>query len=579
MHRHGFLLLVITLIATTALAGAQVIELLQNGEFSSWQDGRPVGWTVDIGATESEGPTSRLFRAEGPDGRSALRLQGDGATRRWYMAMHDPVLVNPGEIITATGQWRLADVRPDGHRFRNCQFGLLVFDAQGRRLEYRMVLRGQGSCDWTAGRAGFVVPPSAHHVQPALFLSMSGTVDFADLSVRRIVPATVPHEATKADIWAHDLDFLQTALEAIHPDPYHVTSAERFRAALDAIVVDGDGARDFALMKAVASLGDGHTSSGTVASRLDRVPVRLRTVGGDIVVLAADAAHAALLGGVVTHIGPATIDQVRGTMADYISHDNRWWLDEVVPEWLTVPGYLHGMDLVPTDTTVPFTVLSPAGESIAMDVPIADRPAAELGWRDILPSETGRPRHLQNRGLYWWEALPDDDAMYLRYVRCREMASQLMSAFAAEFLAAVDAAAPVRVVVDLRGNTGGSSDIFGPVIQGLAERSDGARGMRVQVLIDQATFSAAILNALHLRRYAGATLFGSPTGGKPNHFGEVQAIVLPNSQVPVRISSKWFRYTENEDSALQPDVTVGETLDDLRSGADPVLEAALRSGG
>ena len=39
-----------------------------------------------------------------------------------------------------------------------------------------------------------------------------------------------------------------------------------------------------------------------------------------------------------------------------------------------------------------------------------------------------------------------------------------------------------------------------------------------------------------------AIFIGEPTGGRPNHFGEVKSFNLPNSGLSVRYSTKYFRF-------------------------------------
>ena len=76
-------------------------------------------------------------------------------------------------------------------------------------------------------------------------------------------------------------------------------------------------------------------------------------------------------------------------------------------------------------------------------------------------------------------------------------------------------------------------------------------------------------------RKLGAVLVGTPTGGKPNSYGDVSTFSLPNSGLQVGYSTKYFRLREGEDPpSVAPEVTVETTLADVRSGRDPLLEAA-----
>ena len=173
---------------------------------------------------------------------------------------------------------------------------------------------------------------------------------------------------------------------------------------------------------------------------------------------------------------------------------------------------------------------------------------------------------------YWFKPLDDVDAIYVGYNRCMMQASPTFDAFVKSLFAAIDEQNGCRVIIDLRHNGGGSSPILGPVINGLADRAE----VDTIGLIGTDTFSSAILNALDLRRRAGAVLVGGPTGGKPNHFGEIRWFHLPNSQLRVFYSTKYFRMINDDDlPSIQPDHTVIPSSNQYFSGQDPVLEFAL----
>ena len=145
---------------------------------------------------------------------------------------------------------------------------------------------------------------------------------------------------------------------------------------------------------------------------------------------------------------------------------------------------------------------------------------------------------------------------------------------AAEILERLDRGDLERLVVDLRHNGGGDSEVLRPLLAGLGRRPEW-RGPRVVALIGNATYSSAMMNALVLRRDLGAVLVGEPTGQRPNSFGEVRSFRLPFSGLRVGCSTRRFRLVEGDPPSLEPDVEVPTTFDDLYHGRDPVLERVL----
>jgi C-terminal processing protease CtpA/Prc len=133
-----------------------------------------------------------------------------------------------------------------------------------------------------------------------------------------------------------------------------------------------------------------------------------------------------------------------------------------------------------------------------------------------------------------------------------------------------------RLVVDVRHNGGGNSEVDNALIEGLASRPAWRQRGRLFCLIEGTTFSAAMLTALDLQGL-GAVMVGAPTGGKPNSHGNVRSLFLPNSRLAVSYSTSFFRRVAGSDPpSVFPDLPVEPTIDDLRLGRDPLLETAIR---
>jgi hypothetical protein len=81
-----------------------------------------------------------------------------------------------------------------------------------------------------------------------------------------------------------------------------------------------------------------------------------------------------------------------------------------------------------------------------------------------------------------------------------------------------------------------------------------------------------------MRRELNAALIGEPTGEKPNGYGEVRTLRLPNSGLRIQYSTEYFHLLKDSDpDALYPDIRTPDTLDDALAGRDAALDAALRS--
>jgi hypothetical protein len=173
---------------------------------------------------------------------------------------------------------------------------------------------------------------------------------------------------------------------------------------------------------------------------------------------------------------------------------------------------------------------------------------------------------------YWFETLPEANALYFQYDVCAEMQDLPFADFTRSLFETVDSEGLDRIVIDLRNNGGGNSAVLHPFLEGLAERPD----LDVFVLIGRRTFSSALMNAIELDQEANATLVGEPTGGRPNHYGEVRSFALPNSQLKISYSTKFFRELPDSDPpSLQPEIAAPPTLANQLAGHDAALAAAL----
>jgi C-terminal processing protease CtpA/Prc len=130
-----------------------------------------------------------------------------------------------------------------------------------------------------------------------------------------------------------------------------------------------------------------------------------------------------------------------------------------------------------------------------------------------------------------------------------------------------------KLVIDLRNNSGGNSGIMDPLIDELAQNKKINKEGSLFVIIGRQTFSSAILNAIDLKNKTKAILVGEPTGGKPNHFGEIKTLKLPNTHSVVTYSTKYFTHATEDTPSLMPDILIELYFRDYLGKQDPFLEA------
>jgi peptidase S41-like protein len=376
--------------------------------------------------------------------------------------------------------------------------------------------------------------------------------------------------------WRDDLRYLARELPTHHVNAFHTVSREAFEAEvahLDAAIprLNSDEVL-VGLMRIVALIGDGHTHLDLPSNYL-RYPLELQWFGDELRIIAAQAPYHAAVGARVVAIGSTPIGDVMRKAIELVprnENDGRTRFTATVQ--LTAPEVLHGLGLVTDRANAPFILETATGEKATMTFSPA-RFAGFSAWR-MATGETP-PRYLQRLGEQWWtEFLPDALTVYFSFTGYPPDAQfRERSAALAQLL---DQSHARRLVIDMRRNQGGDLTQFRQVLLPVIKASAAInRKGGLFVITGPGTFSAATINALDMRNEANAILVGSPTGMRPNHYGEHGEFRLPNSGVRISYSTQYYRFGADTDSAVVPDQRVEPTWEEFRAGRDPVMEWIL----
>jgi hypothetical protein len=268
----------------------------------------------------------------------------------------------------------------------------------------------------------------------------------------------------------------------------------------------------------------------------------------------------------------------------------------MTPHYLAMPGVLAGLGVSDSTEEVTFTLRLENGSSETIAVPAVERDSVSrlVSIRDRLRADgVDLPVSRRTRGkLYRFEYLAGRGVVYVQYNSCREDESYPMGRFVADVFDTVGRRDAETLIVDLRRNSGGSSPVFGPFIDEAAAWIGGADvpgaaenpsaetpdARELYVLIGRDTFSSAVLNAIDLRQEAGAVFVGEPSGGRPNHYGEIKSLELPDLGRRLTYSTKYFtHYEEGDPAALMPDIEAPVSFEAYVDGRDPALEAVLEA--
>ncbi len=406
---------------------------------------------------------------------------------------------------------------------------------------------------------------------------------------------TYTNNAVREEHWRQDLDFLGTNLPEKHKDFYKLVPKETFQSEIaqikNSVAQLSDTEIVIRLLRLVAAAGVSHTrlalpTSGALA--FQRYPLWLRWYSDGCYVIAAAPEYRRALGKRVVRIGKMTPEQLLTNLAPYIAHENETWLREQSPEYMMSAELLQHLQAASNGSLE--LAFADAGTNVwSLSVSPSDWSAStNANGRVTVTEALELPTRLSRRNptaFYWREYLPDSQTLFLQYNVCEDDPKQSFQEFVKETFAFIGAHSVGRLVIDVRYNGGGNSDVVRPLLEAVSSNPAINATGHLFVLIGPSTFSSGewVAEQFHnsfaddaKRFHFQAILIGEPTGGKPNGYGDVRVLELPNSKLQVRYSTKHFKITTGDDPPSRlPDIATPTSWQNVLAGRDPALEAAI----
>lgn len=388
-------------------------------------------------------------------------------------------------------------------------------------------------------------------------------------------------EKTEAECRREDLEFLyQTVLVENHPNAFASTPESEFLALKQEIEsrLETESGTNFLLdlMRLTALTGDSHTMISVGSAADFRIyPFAVVRRGESWYLSAVPSKDEKLLCQEVTKLAGKPVPEVIGAFGTLFSSDNPVRLQRQFRQSCNVADIYEYLGLV--EAGAPLAVTLKNGKILTLE-PIAPADMNQTETARLADRITQSPATAAADAYYFAKPL-NPKTYYIQYNTCREAEDLSMEDFAALVRADLDAGSYGRVLLDLRNNGGGSDGVIWPLLEVLREEMDA--GTELVGLIGEATFSSALINAVEIQEMGGV-LAGESAGGSVCHFGAVQGFSLPNSGVRGQLSSKYIDLNTLLDAgagrgveALEPDVSIPQTLADTLAGKDTAVEWLL----
>lgn len=378
--------------------------------------------------------------------------------------------------------------------------------------------------------------------------------------------------------WQADLDQMAEELPLLHKNLFYKQSRDEFIAGIDRLKKRIDNLDTLPavmeISRIVASLGDAHT---TVAlPQFNRLPFACYWFKEGIFITAALDKYPELIFHRLVAIAGMSIDNVVSRLSGIISHENKHFLMAQLPEYLICVEILLGLAIISEVDQITITVedqLHETRELTMATIKMDDWPPA-AGENGSAPTAK-LPLYRKNRDQHFWREFdPPNNLLYLNYNSCKDMPNHPVDQFARETIREIESNGEItRLVIDLRNNGGGNSELFKKFLQWLSKYPRLNQPGRLFVVVGRDTFSSALLNAYFLKFNTQAVFVGDATGGKPNCYGEVKYLTLNSSGLYIRYSTKYYHLVDDDAlPSFMPDMTFEVTFDDYQRNIDPCMD-------
>lgn len=397
----------------------------------------------------------------------------------------------------------------------------------------------------------------------------SAEVVLTDPTLTPEEPTSVPHLTSEQ--WRQDLQYLATELAKRHKNAFHQVSREQFEKAVNELDRQIPTLRDYeieiGLVRIGALIGDGHTYVNAWRT-YHFFPLDVNWFNNDLRVTRASPVYSRALGARVIKIEDKSMTQVKATLNQLIPQgEAEGYALNASAFFILSAEALNVLGITKSLTTARWSFADDQGKQFTLDItPVSQR------YRDIkmLPAVTNQPLYLQRpEEEFWYIYLSDSQTVFLNF----KAYPQNFKEAAQGLLDFIDRHPTKRLVIDMRQNGGGDfTKVRVFLVPAIKQRPKLNKRGHLFVVTGRDTFSAAMTNAVDLRKETEAILVGEPTGARPNGYQEKRELILPNSGLRVSYSVEYYQFQEKDTQAVIPDKRIDLNWTAYKAGRDPIME-------
>lgn len=415
---------------------------------------------------------------------------------------------------------------------------------------------------------------------------MTPSGSFAAFCTAMLFPTLLGGQPVKEIDWKYEINLMGKELAQRHCDLFFQTDSATFFMSAAQIAQEADAHSLFEisvkLQQLLSRMGDAQTrinyhfniDPGSI------LPFDCYWFEDGIFVLGTTVPFRELLGKRLVAINGYPLQQVVDSLSTLLVKGNPYLVRAQLPAMITWSPLLEYFGFNGPEGFV-LQVEDGAGALTTATMPLPTKDEEEIRVQtDHLPLGWEEPKTFF-RDQYF----PEERSYYIQYNRCwsREVEETHGSGASALFMPSfkefekkvfqtIKREKIDKFVFDMRFNGGGNADQGSKFIKKLSRASFNGDG-DFYVIVGRETSGAAIINTYDFLSQTNALLLGEGTGGKPNHYGDVGRFVLPESNLVVNYSTRYFTLEQEEVPFITPDIPAPIHFREYVKGIDPAMEA------
>jgi hypothetical protein len=385
---------------------------------------------------------------------------------------------------------------------------------------------------------------------------------------------------TRDEGWVRDIDALYNETKRVNPEyrdiPFPAELTRRYEQLKRDVPRLSDEEIFMGMNRMLAVLHQGHVALWSERHN-HYLPIRLYAFPEGLFIVEADSAFRSLEGARVVAFGSMPADTALRRMAEGVSVDgdmqHLWGVSN-----LAETMWLKGIGATQRTDSVRLTVQLPGQPARVVTLPTSDSARAGRQDRLVAPPRVAAPLFLSNMAkVFWHQPLPEHDALYVQVNNLKDAPDETLAQYGRRLWAVVDTTHAKNLIVDIRHNNGGTTQLYPELLRTLIAYSR-VTGRQVWVLIGRRTYSAAGNFVTDLERLTAPIFVGEASSECCNLYGDPVNITLPYSGVQAELTAVRWQLSAPGDRRreISPAVPVQLTARAYFAGQDPALDAIYR---